>query len=201
MDDRPVIGVAVINGGRQQLDPVAVRIEQVNIVRMAQAVSAGPELDVLAIAQPAGEVAGADDIVNAADDVAVMMQGGSGSTDEHHVVHRVLDVQEYADRLSGHDHVVHDAEAKIGVEACGLLNVRRGDLVVVEAERAGSAQGLESLVQPFSSRHLRVQLQRRARDIRGVQGTSLMRHLDEFGPHPALREEELRLLELLLVFG
>ena len=80
MDDRPVIGVAVINGGRQQLDPVAVRIEQVNIVRMAQAVSAGPELDVIAIAQPAGEVAGADDIVNAADDVGVMMQGGSGST-------------------------------------------------------------------------------------------------------------------------
>ena len=59
---------------------MTIRIEQIDIVRMAQAVSAGPELDVIAIAQPAGEVAGADDIVNAADDVAVMMQGGSGST-------------------------------------------------------------------------------------------------------------------------
>jgi hypothetical protein len=107
---------------------------------MAEVVATGPELDMIAVAQAACDVTGTNDIGYTADDVAVVMQGWSRPADKHNVVRRLLDVQKYADRLSRHDHVVHDAKPEFGIEARGLLNVRRGDLVVVEAQRAAAAQ-------------------------------------------------------------
>ena len=120
---------------------------------MAETMSSGTEFHIVPVPETARDVASPNNLVDAADDVSVMVQGGPRPTHEDDIVDRILGVQEHAHRLIPDDHVVDDPEAETGVEGCRLLNIRRMHLVVIEAKRTGSAKAFKSLIDSFESWH------------------------------------------------
>jgi hypothetical protein len=79
MDDRSVIAISVINRRRQELDTVAIGIKQIDIIRVPKTVPPRPELDIVAVAETARDIACPNDVVDAADDIAEVVQSTPSS--------------------------------------------------------------------------------------------------------------------------
>src|ERR1700730_19432849 len=92
VDGRSVIAISVINGRRQELDTVAIGIKQIDIIRVPKTVPPRPELDIVAVAETARDIACPNDVVDAADDIGEVVQRRAAPPDEDHVVWRVLDM-------------------------------------------------------------------------------------------------------------
>jgi hypothetical protein len=124
---------------------MAIRVQQVNAIGMAETMSSGTEFHIVPVPETARDVASPNNLVDAAADVSVMVQGEPRPTHEDDIVDRILGVQEHAHRFIPDDHAVDDPEAETGVEGCRLLDIRRMHLVVLEAKRAGATKAFKSL--------------------------------------------------------
>lgn len=100
---------------------MAIGIKQIDIIRVPKTVPPRPELDIVAVAETARDIACPNDVVDAADDIGEVVQRRAGPPDEDHVVWRVLDMQENANGYVANHHVVDDPKTEVGVEAGRLL--------------------------------------------------------------------------------
>ena len=57
---------------------MAIRVQQVNVIGMAETMSSGTEFHIVPVPETARDVPSPNDLVDAADDVSVMVQGGPG---------------------------------------------------------------------------------------------------------------------------
>src|SRR5262245_50181482 len=92
--DRAVIEVDELYRRREYLDPVAVRVAEIDVEGVALPVAAGTTFEALREADSAGRVQGAQQAPGLGDYVAKMMQHRPRPRQEHHVVRVVLAVQE-----------------------------------------------------------------------------------------------------------
>src|SRR5256885_1583200 len=100
---------------------------------MADTVFARPIFDIVAPTELTHRIAGAQHRLDVGDDVREMMKRRAIALEEDEIVWRILHLQENTDRVTACRNVVGNTAAERRVEACGLLDVRNRDLVVIEA--------------------------------------------------------------------
>src|SRR6476660_8610515 len=105
---RRIISIHVNDRRKQQFAAMAVRVEQIDVIGMADPMLAGTVLDIVAATELAHGVASAQHGLDVGNDIAEMVERRSVALEEYEIVRRVFHLKENADGMTAGRDVVRN---------------------------------------------------------------------------------------------